>query len=253
LCDSVFEGRKYFMPQCPEDEYKVKRAERERKQQDLLPTPLWWLGQRDPIARYTLYLGLLTLGLVIVGTLQWCSALGQLAEIKETRIEAGNATRLDQRAWVGVRDAISVPGSFTETSAWRVNMIFANSGKSPARGAKIAALSLISPVSISGPSPDQIKALEFQPTQAIAPQGTYNFAIGTAADLIATTVAKKGEMESLISKYPLIKSGQLILYYFGILRYEDNSGAIHDTQFCIYMANPQTQVISFCRDFNDLN
>jgi hypothetical protein len=233
--------------------YQAKRAKRERRQQELLPQRWWWFKQREPIARFTLYIGFLTGGLVLVGFLQWDIIRGQLHEMKKTRIEAGDAARLDQRAWVGVQDAIPAAGSFTETSVWSVKMVFSNSGKTPARAPKIAVLSITSPVRISGPSPDQIKMLDFQPTQAIAPLGKYIFAIGTPADWISTMVASKEETESLISKYPLIKTGELILYYYGILRYVDNSGWSHDTQFCIYMAKPQTQEVSFCQDFNDLN
>lgn len=215
--------------------------------------PWYWFRQREPVARFTLYLGFFTLALALAGFLQWRSLASQLAEMKVTRIDAAKATRLEQRAWVGVQDAISVPGSFTDTSAWRVNVVFFNSGKTPAKAAEIAVLSFTSPSSVSGPSEQLIKALKFVPTQAIAPQEKFTFAVGTPNNWVSTMVANRADMESLILKYPLINKGELILYYFGILRYEDNSGVSRETQFCIYMAKPETQEISFCRDFNELN
>jgi hypothetical protein len=51
-----------------------------------------------------MYLGFLTLGLVMVGALQWCSIHGQLAEMKSGGVDTHNlalAAKLDQRAWVG--------------------------------------------------------------------------------------------------------------------------------------------------------
>jgi hypothetical protein len=234
-------------------DFQAKRAERERKQQELSIMRWWWFKQREPVARFTLYLGLLTLGLVVVGTFQYCSIHGQLTEMTISRTDAEEVARMDQRAWVGVQDAIPVAHSFTEASALNVILVFSNSGKTPAQSTKIAALAFTSPKPAFGPSADQIKALEFQPTQAIAPQGKYNFAINTSAGWEPTMRARKQDTESLIASYPLIKSKQLILYYYGVLQYHDNSGNTHSTQFCIYLANPETQEIGFCRDFNDLD
>jgi hypothetical protein len=251
--NTEIQQRTAFLKQPEYKDFQAQRAERERKQQELSITRWWWFKQREPVARFTLYLGFLTLGLVVVGTFQWCSIHSQLTQMTIATRDAEEVARLDQRAWVGVQDAISVPHSFTETSALNVIMVFSNSGKTPAQSTKIAVLSFTSPKPVFGPSADQIKALEFQPTQAIAPQGKYNFAISTGANWEPTVRARKQDTESLIAEYPLIKNGQLILYYYGMLQYADNSGHTHSTQFCIYMANPQTQEIGFCRDFNDLD
>jgi hypothetical protein len=66
------------MPQSQREEYKARQAERERREQERAPKPWYWLGQRDPVARFTLYVGLLTGGLIIVGVLQWAVIFGQL-------------------------------------------------------------------------------------------------------------------------------------------------------------------------------
>jgi len=57
----------------------------------------------------------------------------------------------------------------------------------------------------------------------------------------------------LISQYMQIKSKNLFLYYFGVLKYDDASGNSHETQFCIYLSNPDTKESGICDSFNDLN
>jgi hypothetical protein len=59
--------------------------------------------------------------------------------------------------------------------------------------------------------------------------------------------------KTLISQFPLIQQGKLFLYYFGMLRYDDNVGKRHTTQFCIYLADPATKALGFCNRFNDMD
>jgi hypothetical protein len=59
--------------------------------------------------------------------------------------------------------------------------------------------------------------------------------------------------QTLVSQYTQIKNKQLFLYYYGLLKYEDNSGKPHETQFCILLANPDTKEAGMCDSFNDLN
>ncbi len=248
------------MPQSPEEAYRARQAERKRQEQEHAPKPWYWLGERDPVARNTRYLGIATIalviataGLVVVGILQWRSINGQLSEMKTARRDTEAATKLDERAWVGLLDAVSNPKSFTATRPWNVELIFSNSGKTPARNVKIAMKVLTTPSFVNGPSSADIQALTFQPTQSIAPQGRYFFMAGLGNNWVSTMQAEPGDVESAIAKYPDIVSGRLFLYYFGALKYDDNSNVEHTTEFCIYMANVKTKSISFCRDFNDLN
>lgn len=53
------------------------------------PMRWWWFGQRDPVARFTLYVGFFTALLVVIGALQWLVFWNQLSE--------SNAT---ERAWL---------------------------------------------------------------------------------------------------------------------------------------------------------
>jgi hypothetical protein len=124
------------MSQSPREEYKARQAERERKEQERLPKPWWWIGQRDPVARFTLYLGTFTLCLVAVGLLQWCSIRGQLAEMKSSGIDTHNlavVAVLDQRAWVGSANlSLEYP---TVGDVVHASVGWINSGKTPARSA----------------------------------------------------------------------------------------------------------------------
>jgi hypothetical protein len=55
------------------------------------------------------------------------------------------------------------------------------------------------------------------------------------------------------AKYPYIKDRQQILYYFGLLQFQDAFQHAASAEFCIYMSNPDTKAIAFCRDINDLH
>jgi len=50
----------------------------------------------------------------------------------------------------------------------------------------------------------------------------------------------------------MIKNKSLFLYYFGILKYDDIFGGHWETQYCVYLADPDTKELGFCDAFNDL-
>jgi len=162
-----------------------------------------------------------------------------------------NAKR-DQRAWVGVM-ATSPSEGFTETAPWKVTVVFFNSGRTPARNVESSGMFTTSPVPIPRPTPEQIKQLIFRPAQSIAPQGSYREVLGIDYPAEVSTAAQKQGQQMLLSQYAMIKSKQLFLYYFGILKYEDSFGNHRETQFCIFLANPDTKEVGFCDAFNDLN
>ena len=112
---------------------------------------------------------------------------------------------------------------------------------------------ITSQVPLSGPSPEYISQLIFRPAQSIAPQGSYKADIGNDRPSEPTTALQKHGQQLLISQYNLIKNKQLLLYYFGILKYDDSFGKPHETQYCISLANADTKEAGFCDAFNDLN
>lgn len=170
----------------------------------------------------------------------------------ETTIRnAQTAFRDEQRAWVGVQDVVGV--DFNETKPWTVRVIFFNSGRSPARSVQISAMFKTSNTPISGPSAEDIKQLQFRPSQSIAPQGKYNTTFGSAPAGEPFTTAQIQGSQVIVSNYQDIKKGSLILYYFGILKYDDGFGKQRSTQYCIFLANTETKEAGFCDTFNDLN
>jgi hypothetical protein len=128
------------MPLPTYKDAQSRKAERERKVQERMPKPWWWFKQHDPVARFTLYVGIFTLCLVIVGVLQWCSIRGQLDEM-------GNASKLmhgqldemvaQQRPWISVNLDIVKPIRFSEWSGQKsifipLHFTLKNFGLSPA-------------------------------------------------------------------------------------------------------------------------
>ena len=163
-----------------------------------------------------------------------------------------NQFRQEQRAWVGVQDVNPV-GGFTEKEPWQATVVFFNSGRTPARHVETSGMFLTSPFPIHEPPQEDIKQLTFRPAPSIAPQSYYRQAFGLPVGAEPPMTFQLEGQQTLISQYPLIKSGRLFLYYFGILRYKDNAGVQRDTHFCVLLQNVQTKQGGFCDGFNDLN
>jgi hypothetical protein len=160
--------------------------------------------------------------------------------------------RDEQRAWIGVQGTSDIKG-FTNKEPWKVTVVFFNSGRTPAHDVQSSGMYITSPVPLSGPSSQQIALLTFRPAQSIAPQGYYRESFGIEPGAEAATSSQITGQQALISQYTQIKNKQLFLYYYGILKYEDIFGKPHETQFCIYLSNPDTKEAGVCDSFNDLN
>jgi hypothetical protein len=142
---------------------------------------------------------------------------------------------------------------FSDNEPLRVTVVFLNSGKTPARNVQTSAMYKTSNVPLSGPSARDVRKLIFQPAQSIAPQGRYNQNLGRSVAPEASSASQEQGARELASEHKLIKSKQLLLYYYGIIKYDDIFGHPHQTQWCIYLANPETKDIGMCDAFNDLN
>jgi hypothetical protein len=158
----------------------------------------------------------------------------------------------EQRAWIGVQGTADSRG-FTETEAWQITIVFFNSGRTPARNVQSSGMYTTSPIPLRGPSPQQVAQLVFGPAQSIAPQGFYREILGREVGAEGATAGQIYGQKILTSQYTQIKGKQLFMYYYGILKYEDNSGRPHETQFCVLLANPDTREAGMCDSFNDLN
>lgn len=42
------------------------------------------------------------------------------------------------------------------------------------------------------------------------------------------------------------------MYCFGVLKYDDVFGNHRETEYCIYLANPDTKEVGVCDTFNDV-
>ena len=160
--------------------------------------------------------------------------------------------RLDQRAWLGTREFRTL--EFSKDKGLLVDIIFSNSGKTPAKNVEQAVNAITSPVPIAGPTPAQDSALVFFPGQAIPPQGTFVMRVGYFGPGKPTALPTQlTSMQDIISKFELIDDQKMFLYYFGRLRYKDMFGNVRNTQFCILLVNPKTKDLGYCDAFNDLD
>jgi hypothetical protein len=175
-------------------------------------------------------------------------AAGSVIDSLTTSIDA---SKLDQRAWVGVLETTAT--EFTETNGLIATVVFFNSGRTPARNVQTSARFMVSPVPLTGPPANEIAQLRFRAAPSIAPQGRYNQIIGqvwTGEILIPGAVQGR---QDLISRFRDIKDRTATLYYFGILRYDDIFGNHRETQFCVFLADPDTKQMGICDAFNDVN
>jgi hypothetical protein len=123
-----------ILNQPPCRNWKTKKTQREREFKEHARIPWYCLGQRDQTARFTLYIGILTGALVIVGVLQWGVILGQLTEMRSGGVDTHNlalAAKLDQRAWVGYANLVLNPPKIGDVVHASVSYI--NSGRTPAK------------------------------------------------------------------------------------------------------------------------
>ena len=197
--------------------------------------------------------GAVTAACIYAGIAAW-----QGWEMRKATIAATNAANtahdaliLDQRAWVGVQGTESE--EFSVANGFIVTVVFSNSGKTPAHSVQSSAGYKTSPVPVSGPTKKEIAALEFRPAQSIAPQSKYNMTLGKIAIGEGATPRQMEGVRNLLAQFPDIQKGNLVLYYYGILRYDDIFNMTHETQFCIYLADPKTKRVGVCDAFNDLN
>jgi len=104
----------------PQEQYKTNKEKREQRNKELTQIPKWWLGQRDPIARFTLYVAVASIFLAIIAVLQACILSNQLGELQ-----------VEQRAWIFV-SKIEIEPTAAGLDKVKVTVHFKNVGKTPA-------------------------------------------------------------------------------------------------------------------------
>ena len=230
------------MPQSPQERYEARQAERERKEQERAPKPWYWFRQRDPIARFTLYLGIFTLALVAVGVLQWCSIRGQLIEMKSGSLDTHNlalSAQLDQRAWLGTSNS-----AYTITASEPIHdvVMALNTGKTPASGILCRITGTTEPKGHALVDADIV----YPPDLPVMKQGT----IFPNQYFPMTAGGQKMDPEKQKVWFKNIQSGDWIQYFFGDIRYRDIFGYDHWTHFCTQYV-PETRSGTPCPIYND--
>jgi hypothetical protein len=163
-----------------------------------------------------------------------------------------STSRLDQRAWVGVEQLVPAQ-EFSETQGIPLAVIFFNSGKTPARNVEVGVRYKLSQSPIDGPYPEDVAALVLHPERSIAPQGRYTTIIGEPSFFGNYSRNAIDGTRTVVSNFPIIRDKKIVLYYYGMLRYDDNSGQRRSTEFCVYLADFSTKTFGFCNKFNDMN
>jgi|HubBroStandDraft_4_1064222.scaffolds.fasta_scaffold191614_1 hypothetical protein len=142
--------------------------------------------------------------------------------------------RDDQRAWVGL--GVFTIEHFDNKEAFRLQLPWANSGKTPAIDTQVAISYAITDTYMKGPPEDY--RFVFTAASAIPPQGTY-----------ATT------MTNLAAplEYDAIVNGTKRFYVMGRFQYHDiYSRPAHTTSFClVYSAISKTLI--FCEQGNTMD
>jgi hypothetical protein len=175
------------------------------------------------------------------------------AKNAETNIRnAQESFKQEQRAWVGLQNVGPVSG-LTDTEPLKAQINFFNSGRTPARNVQFSAKFMTSPTAIAEPPKEGLDQLLFTPVQSIPPQGGYHPILGADTLAQVASQSQRHGQEVLISQYKAIKEKTLFLYFYGIVKYDDIFGNHRETQWCIFLANPDTREMGICDAFNDLN
>jgi hypothetical protein len=205
-------------------DFQAKRAESERKRRELLITRWWWFKQREPVARFTLYLGFFTLGLVVVGILQWCSIHGQLAEMKGSGVDTHNlalAAKLDQRPWVGFGLITLEPPKVGDVA--HASVTYFNTGRTPAKNVAPLTRFRFWPTIVSSEA-DLLKLSEEGGSPATI--------LGAMYPGMPYTVPIDGRKK--FNEADLTAIGDWYTYLWGEVSYVDVFGDSHTMEFCAY-------------------
>jgi len=176
------------------------------------------------------------------------AAKSQAATSQKALDASIESSRLDQRAWIGVTEAVPPatmdefhkPTFIKEGFPVFLGVVITNSGKSPAR----KAVSLINTILLP-------KTTEFSPYY-----GTPEFAknVKPGIDVIfpgmrmTQTPTPRAPLNA--AEVQIIKSGESIFYMYGKIGYEDVFGKPHWTTFCMFLARTGDRFYS-CHTYND--
>jgi hypothetical protein len=170
----------------------------------------------------------------------------QMAANSEGAIKATQeATRQDQRAWIGIGQITAKPESFHEGDQATITISLKNTGKTPAKSMLLTA---VKDPRTKGASPIFSYEGEKVARFGLLPPNGDNFVrLSVANDLLTKEprAMSKPELDSLVS-------GQVVIYIHGQLSYKDIFDREHWVTFCYFLMSP-SDIASFgaCSEHND--
>jgi hypothetical protein len=118
-----------------------------------------------------------------------------------------------------------------------IDVEITNTGRTPATHVLKSAIEDSTLVPRDKPMPDRIeslqKSLPNSPGASLPPNGGYTMSFGRS---ISGT-----DQSEISASYDAIKSRQLVLYILGTVHYEDVFGISHNTNWCVWISNPDTK------------
>jgi type II secretory pathway pseudopilin PulG len=176
---------------------------------------------------------------------------------ERTLQNAQDSFREERRAWVGM--AGEEITQFDQDGIG-IKITFLNTGKSPARKVRFVSFPILASIEILGPPDDAIKILRnsdalFRQEPTIAPQGAAPVVVGSLGGTGWANDPKEASeaLKILKDNFPKIQSGEMLLYVFGEMRYEDVSGRPHTTQYCVFISDPKNKKMGICPQFNEMD
>jgi hypothetical protein len=161
------------------------------------------------------------------------------------------ASRLDQRAWFGIYDfEILQFDPNDQTKPLRFQIVFMNTGKTPARQINAQGLFQMYAAKFEGPSEADWNAFLGYFTAA---KERYSAAPNAKRKMIVDVSATPLTNNFIINNYTAIKNRTGFLYYFGQATYADIDNRPHTTKFCLFLADLDTKQLAYCGKGNDMD
>jgi hypothetical protein len=159
-----------------------------------------------------------------------------LRQSKSTLDATIAASRLDQRAWVGI--GLFRVIQFEKDKPFKIDIEIKNSGKTPA-------LQMMESVkygqdfsSRPGPRDEWFTAI-MQPAEAVPPQGSH-------------TIHLEMDKDALAPIFDELKAKTRLLYIIGTLDYKTISNETGFTEFCLVMVDSEKPELGFCGSHNNM-
>ncbi len=147
-----------------------------------------------------------------------------------------SASKLDQRAWIGVGDFRVT--QFEKDKSFKIDVEIKNSGKTPALDMTDGMRYGIEPSSIFGPRDEWFNMI-VTTAEAIPPQGSHTMHMEIPLPVIAPF-------------FDAIKAKTMSLYIVGVILYKTISKEDGRAEFCLVMVDPDKLDVAYCRTHNNM-